>query len=105
MENNADMGRGQVWQADLYEKTIARYGAQKQVTKAVEELGELAVELSRWLLNSDSCEEDAHLLSNIREELADVCIMTDQLQMIFGDVSDWELYKLERLERKLKREA
>ena len=27
--------------------------------------------------------------------------MCDQLQLIFGDVSDWEMYKLERLERKL----
>lgn len=85
----------------LYERTIKRYGQIKQVTKAVEELGELAVELSRWLLNDGA--HDDHLLSHIREELADVCVMTDQLQLIFGDVSDWEMHKLERLERKLER--
>lgn len=93
--------KGQAWQMGLYERTIKRYGQIKQVTKAVEELGELAVELSRWLL-ADGI-GDGHLLSHIKEELADVCIMTDQLQLIFGDVSDWEMHKLERLERKLER--
>lgn len=97
----ADDGRGWAWQASLYERAIKKYGQDKQVTKAVEELGELAVELSRWLLNDGA--HDDHLLSHIKEELADVCIMTDQLQLIFGDVSDWEMYKLERLERKLER--
>jgi hypothetical protein len=93
--------KGQAWQMGLYERTIKRYGQIKQVTKAVEELGELAVELSRWLL-ADGI-GDGHLLSHIKEELADVCIMTDQLQLIFGDVSDWEMHKLERLERRLER--
>ena len=95
------LNKGQEWQMGLYERTIKRYGQIKQVTKAVEELGELAVELSRWLLNDGA--HDDHLLSHIREELADVCVMTDQLQLIFGDVSDWEMHKLERLERKLER--
>ena len=97
----AGVGKGQEWQIGLYERVIKRYGTIKQVTKAVEELGELAVELSRWLLNDG--QHDEHLLSHIREELADVCIMTDQLQLIFGDVSDWEMHKLSRLERKLER--
>lgn len=96
-----DAGKGQAWQMGLYERVIFRHGSVKQVTKAVEELGELAVELSRWLLNDG--QHDEHLLSHIKEELADVCIMTDQLQLIFGDVSDWEMHKLERLERKLER--
>lgn len=95
----SDAGKGQEWQARLYERVIFRHGSVKQVTKAVEELGELAVELSRWLL-ADGI-GDGHLLSHIKEELADVCIMTDQLQLIFGDVSDWEMHKLERLERRL----
>lgn len=94
-----DDSKGQAWQMGLYERAIEKFGEKKQVTKAVEELGELVVELSRWL-NAEA-PADEHLLSHIREELADVCIMCDQLQLIFGDVSDWEMYKLERLERKL----
>ena len=62
-----DAGKGQEWQMGLYERTIKRYGQIKQVTKAVEELGELAVELSRWLLNDGA--HDDHLLSHIKEEL------------------------------------
>ena len=94
-----DAGKGQAWQMDLYERAIEKFGEEKQIQKAIEEMGELIVELSRALLAGGV--RDEHLLANIREELADVCVMTDQLQLIFGDVSDWEMYKLERLERKL----
>lgn len=93
------ISKGQAWQLGLYERAISRWGDKAQVLKAIEELGELAVELSRWLNSYDPA--DGHLLSHIREELADVCIMCDQLQLIFGDVSVWEMHKLERLERRL----
>ena len=95
MENS----KGQNWQVGLYERAISQWGDKSQALKAIEELGELAVELSRWLNSEDPA--DKILLDHIREELADVCIMSDQLQLIFGDVSDWEMYKLERLERML----
>ena len=95
------LNKGQWWQMGLYERAVGRWGDKAQVLKAIEELGELAVELSRWLNSDDPADE--RLLAHIREELADVCIMSDQLQLIFGDVSDWEMYKLERLERKLER--
>lgn len=94
-----DDGKEQAWQMDLYERAIEKFGEEKQIKKAIEEMGELIVELSRWL-NAER-PADEHLLSHIREELADVCVMTDQLQLIFGDVSDWAMYKLERLEYKL----
>ena len=98
-DREEDAGKGQVWQMDLYERAIEKFGEEKQIQKAIEEMGELIVELSRALIAGGV--RDEHLLANIREELADVCVMTDQLQLIFGDVSDWEMYKLERLERKL----
>lgn len=97
-EPSAEVKRGAVWQRQLYERAIARYGEEKQIIKAIEELGELSVELARALLNK---RQDEKQLSDLREELADVCIMCDQLQLIFDDVSDWELFKLERLERRL----
>ena len=98
-DREEDAGKGQAWQMDLYERAIEKFGEEKQIQKAIEEMGELIVELSRALIAGGV--RDEHLLANIREELADVCVMTDQLQMIFGDVSDWEMYKLERLERRL----
>ena len=82
----------------LYQRVIDKYGVHHQAAKAIEELGELTVELSRGMLSSF---EDQRQLSNLREELADVNIMCDQLQLIFGDVSDWEMHKLERLEKNL----
>ena len=95
-----DAGKGQAWQMGLYERAIGKWGELAQIVKAMEEMDELGAELARALLAD---EWDDHLLSHIKEELADVCIMTDQLQLIFGDVSDWEMHKLERLERKLER--
>lgn len=94
------LNKGQAWQMDLYERAIGKWGELAQIVKAMEEMDELGAELARALLAD---EWDDHLLSHIKEELADVCIMTDQLQLIFGDVSDWEMHKLERLERKLER--
>jgi hypothetical protein len=95
-----DAGKSQEWQMRLYERAIEKWGELAQIVKAMEEMDELGAELARALLAD---EWDDHLLSHIKEELADVCIMTDQLQLIFGDVSDWEMHKLERLERKLER--
>ena len=94
------LNKGQEWQMGLYERAIGKWGELAQIVKAMEEMDELGAELARALLAD---EWDDHLLSHIKEELADVCIMTDQLQLIFGDVSDWEMHKLERLERKLER--
>lgn len=95
------LNKGQEWQMGLYERAIEKFGEEKQIKKAIEEMGELIVELSRALI-ADGV-RDEHLLANIREELADVEIMCDQMEIIFGDVSDWAMYKLERLERKLER--
>lgn len=52
---------------------------------------ELAAELARHLNGQAKVE-------NIREEMADAFIMLNQMEMIFGDVSDVEIRKLERLE-------
>jgi hypothetical protein len=95
-----DAGKGQEWQMGLHERAIEKWGELAQIVKAMEEMDELGAELARALIAD---EWGDHLLSHIREELADVCIMTDRLQLIFGDVSDWEMHKLERLERKLER--
>ena len=41
-------------------------------------------------------------LENLREEMADVSIMLSQLELIFGDVTEVEEYKLLRLEQRVK---
>jgi NTP pyrophosphatase (non-canonical NTP hydrolase) len=81
-------------EAKILEGAIAKWGAEAQITKAIEELGELTVELARYmngLGNTDA----------IREEMADAFIMLNQLELLFGDVTEVEIYKLERLEGRL----
>ena len=89
MENSVNMTNER--EAKILEGAIAKFGTQAQIAKAVEELNELAVELARHLNGQAKVE-------NIREEMADAFIMLNQMEMIFGDVSDVEIRKLERLE-------
>ena len=89
MENSMNMTNER--EAKILEGAIAKFGTQAQIAKAVEELNELAAELARHLNGQAKVE-------NIREEMADAFIMLNQMEMIFGDVSDVEIRKLERLE-------
>ena len=89
MENSVNMTNDR--EAKILEGAIAKFGTQAQIAKAVEELNELAAELARHLNGQAKVE-------NIREEMADAFIMLNQMEMIFGDVSDVEIRKLERLE-------
>lgn len=89
MENSVNMTNER--EAKIPEGAIAKFGTQAQIAKAVEELNELAAELARHLNGQAKVE-------NIREEMADAFIMLNQMEMIFGDVSDVEIRKLERLE-------
>lgn len=69
---------------------IDRYGRGAQRDKAIEELSELI----RALARSDDHE-------NIAEEMADVRIMLDQLEIIYGNhrkVRAYEMRKLKRLD-------
>ena len=89
MENSVNMTNER--EAKILEGAIAKFGTQAQIAKAVEELNELAAELASHLNGQAKVE-------NIREEMADAFIMLNQMEMIFGDVSDVEIRKLERLE-------
>ena len=71
--------------------TIRHFGPGQQNFKAIEELGELIRALARH--------DD---MDNIAEEMADVRIMLDQLEIMFGNheaVKGWELKKLRRLDK------
>jgi len=74
---------------NIFEKAVNKYGAENQVRKAVEELTELSVALLHSLDGRGDTE-------NIREEMADVEIMLEQLHVIFG-YGDYRIIK----ERKL----
>lgn len=95
MENQTNATTNEMTQereGRILESAISLFGADAQIIKAVEELGELTVELARHLNGADCTDA-------IREEMADAFIMLNQLELIFGDVAEVEIAKLERLER------
>ena len=75
---------------------IAKYGEQKQIDVALEELGELISAIIKF--RRDRVERCA-----VQEEIADVMIMCEQLRMIFGDYgTDYYCdYKMHRLAENL----
>ena len=87
-------------EAAIMEAAVEHYGVEAQMIKAVEELGELTQAVARVLLWGNGEDE----LENLREEMADVSIMLSQLELIFGDVTEVEEYKLLRLEKKEKKD-
>ena len=86
------------YKAEVLEKAVKTYGCMHQTIKAAEELGELLVALNKWLGMS---ENEDYIRDNIKEECADVEIMLSQLKIIFGDWSEWTLYKMDRLEERI----
>lgn len=76
-------------------KAIDTYGEESQAKMMIEEMSELTKELCKLFRGEG---DTGHIL----EEMADVQIMLDQMRMIFGDTSEQEKAKVERLERRLK---
>lgn len=60
---------------------ILRRNGKNQVTKAVEELEELALAFTRWSLAEA---DQSEVINNIHEELADVVLMLRQMEEFFG---------------------
>lgn len=82
----------------VYEQAVETWGDRAQILMAVEEMSELTKALLKFLRYG----ERKDVLNAIQEERADVEIMLNQLHVIFGDCSEWELQKLERLDERIK---
>lgn len=82
----------------LYEAAVEKFGEDAQMLIAVEELGELSKALLKWLRykNFDQGRRE-ELLRAIAEERADVSIMLNQLEVMFGENSEAEAEKLDHL--------
>lgn len=85
----------------LCEKAISKWGEAAQINKAIEELLELAIALTRYqnlnLRDEDYQEKAYKILDNIREEREDVEIMLRQLDVIFGRSEEWQRKKYAHL--------
>ena len=81
------------------------FGCDKQIDIAIEEMSELTHALLKARRAGFPCrgkEDPEGYQDHIREEMADVGIVLDQLRFIFGDDGPWRRKKIERLEGRLK---
>ena len=78
----------------VYQELLARNGQEKQVKKAIEELGELIVELAKLTAG------EGHK-GSVAEEIADVTIMLEQLRIMFELNESVSLY----MDMKIRRAA
>ena len=91
----------------IMKQAIDTYGTDKQTDMMLEEMAELAKALLKFRRLSDFqrvSKEGEHSIAAIREEMADVRIMLDQMEMIYGDYSQEKTAKLVRLNNRLKEE-
>lgn len=82
----------------LYERALEAFGERSQILMAIEEMSELTRALLKYVRYKDwgqGTKED--VLKAIAEERADVSIMLNQLEVIFGDNSEEKCAKLEHL--------
>lgn len=77
---------------NIEELALKKWGAKNQILKTIEELGELSTALSRYLMYKDETYE-----WDVVDEIADCCILLDQLKILFPEVVERTYSKRERL--------
>lgn len=89
-------------EAKILQAAVDTYGASAQTDMMIEEMSELTKALLKWrraaMIEGDSTTEKYNA---VLEEMADCYIMLNQMCLIYGDPTEWEVKKLERLEGRL----
>ena len=94
---NEEMKMTQEAEGRILEGAIGTWVAEMQIIVAIEEMSELTKALTKYIRADDV----ATIEASIREEMADVSIMLNQLSLIFGDTTEEEIRKLNRLRRRI----
>lgn len=94
---NEEMKMTQEREGLILGAAIDTWGTEMQIIVAIEEMSELTKALTKYIRGDDA----ATISVNIREEMADVGIMLNQLSLIFGDTAEEEIRKLNRLRRRI----
>lgn len=82
----------------LYEKAVAKWGKRAQALKAIEGMSELSRALLKLAFYEDcGIGDEEEIRENISKERADVEIMLNQLNFIFGDNSEMKRKCLDEL--------
>lgn len=82
---------------ELLNKAIHTYGKEAQTDMMIEEMSELTKALLKYRRNPNG----EKVLDDIKEEMADVQIMLDQMIIIYGDIGKQRNCKLKRLAYRL----
>lgn len=104
MSKNMEMTQER--EGKILEDAIKTWGEEAQIIVAIEEMSELTKALSKYLryyLTEQGSYQQ--IIADIREEMADVGIMLNQMALIFGDPTDQEILKLLRLEQRIEAES
>lgn len=92
---------------EIMQKAIRHYGIDSQLIKMQEECGELITAISKYFIaaREDNPETWVEMTENVREEIADVNIMIQQMKRYGGlntaRINEIEEYKLKRLQKRL----
>lgn len=81
---------------DILTAALRKWGEGAQADMMLEEMAELAKAILK-LRRPGNPEEVVVRIEDVREEVADVQIMLDQMKIVFGDVAEIENRKLSRL--------
>jgi len=89
----------------LLQRAVDTWGRFAQVDMMIEEMSELTKALLKERrVPPAPVNELENAIANIREEIADVQIMLDQMKLIYGDPKNIESEKLDRLAERLGKE-
>lgn len=85
----------------LYQKAIKEYGTMSQIDMCIEEMSELTKALLKHRRAMGDVVKEKKAKENIKEEMADVSIMLEQMEILFGDCTEEKEKKLVRLDKRL----
>ena len=88
---------------EILQEAIKKYGVNNQCDVCIEKMSELTKELLKLRRESTQAGFQKRR-ENIKEEIADVQIMLDQMRIIFGDTFEQEEFKVNRLKERLERD-
>ena len=89
---------------EILQKAVDTYGRRMQEDICIEEMSELTKALIKCCRVKQEHEESETAEENVLEEIADVQIMLDQMRIIYGDTSEQEEFKVNRLKERLERD-
>ena len=90
---------------NILQRAVDTYGAAAQIDMMIEEMSELTKALCKYrrAVAGDADEGELNFRNDqVLEEMADVGIMLNQMCLIFGDFNEYEIAKLERLDKRLR---